>query len=233
MGSTALLSGECLLWKNGTFVEKSISALSYDQDLGFFKVVTAGNIWMSFNPNQVVGLVVSTSGALMKKHHVAVTIKFPTGDEYMMNFLAPSQEAAAAARTWIDNLARIGQAKTQIQGLAKIKERFEMGEVSAILTRHSMADSTSDSLRMVESLITAGSIDGVIEGETFVSRQAKQRETVNYQVVTSFDIGKDGAVSLKCPSCGSPIQMRDASQNKKCDYCGADFVVPRRILDML
>ena len=64
LGSTTLLSGECLVWKNGAFFGKSISTLSYDQDLGFFKIVAAGNIWLSFNANQVVCSQVSTSGTL-------------------------------------------------------------------------------------------------------------------------------------------------------------------------
>jgi endogenous inhibitor of DNA gyrase (YacG/DUF329 family) len=96
-----------------------------------------------------------------------------------------------------------------------------------------MPSSAADSTRLVEGLITSGFIEGVLEGEAFVSKLAKQRETVSYQVVTSFDMTKDGAISLKCPSCGSPVQMHDASPTRKCGYCGTEFAVPKRILDML
>lgn len=210
-----------------------MSTLFYDQDLGFFKVVSAGNIWLSFYTNQVQGSQVSTRGTLSKRHHVSVSVKFPTGDEYVLDFLAPSEGAGMTASAWIDNLARIGRVSGEVQALVKVKEKVALSEVAAILAKHGMPNSTQDSVRIVEDLIRSGTIDGVVENEMFVSRLAKQRETVNYQVVTSFDVTKDGAISLKCPSCGSPLQMRDSSRTKKCDYCGADFVVPKRILDML
>ena len=233
MGSTTLVSGECFLMKNGAFAGRSFSTLSYDQDLGFFKVISAGNIWMSFKANQITGSQVFTSGTMLKKHHVVVSIKFPNGDEYSMNFTAPSQGASATAKTWIENLTRIGQANAEVLRLMKIREKVMMSEIAEILAKYDMPNSGSDSLTFIEGLIASGSIDGVVEGGTFVSRLAKQRETVNYQVVTSFDVAKNGAISLKCPSCGSPVQMRDASQSRKCDYCGAGFMVPKRILDML
>ena len=233
LGSTTLLSGECHVTKNGAFAGRTISTLSYDQDLGFFKVVTAGNIWMSFKTNQIAWSKVFTTGILPKKHHVTISIKFPTGDEYSMDFVAPSEGASITAKTWIDNLARIGQANAEVQGLVKIRERVSVSEIALILAKHGMPNSIPDSVRMMEGLISSGAIDGVIEGETFVTRLAKQRETVNYQVVTSFDVARNGAINLKCPSCGSPVQMRDASQTRKCDYCRAEFVVPKRILDML
>lgn len=233
LGSTTLLSGECLLTKNGAFAGKSISMLSYDQDLGFFKIVTAGNIWMQFKSNQIVGSQVFTNGALIKRYHVAISVKFPTGDEYNLNFLAPSQGASVTAKAWIDNLAQIGRANIEVQSLLKVKEKVTLSEIGAVLAKRGMSSSASDARHIVEGLIASGTVDGVLEGETFVSRFAKQRETVNYQVVTSFDVAKNGAISLKCPSCGSPVHMRDASPSRKCDYCGAEFMVPRRILDML
>lgn len=233
MGSTTLLSGECLLTKNGAFMGKSISNLTYDQDLGFFKLITGGNISMSFNPSQITGSQILVSGLVMKKYQVAVSVKFPTGDEYLMTFTAPSQGASGTAKAWIDNLARIGRANAEVLHMLKVRERVPLSEIAPILAGNSLPNSISDSQKAVEGLIAAGSIDGVIENETYVCRLAKQRETVNYQVVTSFDVGRDGAISLKCPSCGSPVRIRDASQARKCDYCGAEFTVPKRILDML
>lgn len=219
--------------KNGAFSGKTISTLAYDQDLGFFKVISAGNIWMSFKTSQLSGCRVSVTGAISKKHHVAILVKFPTGDEYSMDFLAPSEGAAATAREWIDNLARIGQVNAEVQAMMKVREKVPMSDVAALLQRRGIPHSIHDATAMVEGLIASGSLDGVIEGETFVSRLAKQRETINYQVVTSFDVAKNGAISLKCPSCGSGVQMRDARATKKCDYCGTEFMVPKRILDML
>ncbi len=221
------------MWKNGAPAGKTISTLAYDQDLGFFKVMAAGNIWLSFNANQVQGCQTSVSGMLVKKHQVAVSVKFQNGDEYMMSFASPSQEASVAAKSWIDNLTRIGLARAEVLRLLKVHEKVGMAEVGRVLAKHSLSDSTPESVSMVEGLIASGNIDGVVEGETFMSRLAKQRETVNYQVVTSFDVANNGMISLKCPNCGSPAIMKDASQTRKCEYCGTEFMVPKRILDML
>lgn len=233
MGTTTLVSGECVLSKNGAFVGKSASTLAYDHDLGFFKMINAGNIWMSFRANQVVGSQVSITGALLKRNHVTILVKYPTGDEFSMDFVAQNEGESTTAKTWIDNLARIGQATVEVQGVLKVREKVPMSEVAAVLARRGMPHSTQDSVRAVEGLIASGAIDGVMEGDMFVSRLAKQRETVNYQVVTSFDVAKNGVISLKCPSCGSAVQMRDASNTRKCDYCKTEFMVPKRILDLM
>jgi len=233
LGTTTLLSGECQLTKNGAPAGKSVSTLAYDQDLGFFKVITAGNIWMSFKTGQISGAQVFVTGAIVKKHHVSIVVKFATGDEYGMDFVAQNEASAMTAKEWIDNLARIGRVNTDIQNLAKVREKVPMSEVGKVLAKHGLPNSPADSVRMTELMIASGGLDGVVEGDTFVSRQAKQREVVNYQVVSSFDIGKNGLITLKCPSCGSPVQMRDSSPTKKCDYCSTEFMVPKRVLDLL
>lgn len=84
--------------KNGAFVGRSSSTLVYDQDLGFFKVITGGNIAMTFKTSRVFGSQVYVTGTLSKKHHVTIGAKFPSGDEYTMDFAAPNQGAAAAAK---------------------------------------------------------------------------------------------------------------------------------------
>ena len=228
-----MLSGECTLAKNRAFASKSYSELCYDQDLGFFKVISQGQIWMSFKAHQISGSEAITSGSLLKRHHVNLAVKYPNGDEYTLMFMAPTQTASMEAKVRIDNLARVGQATAEVQRLLRVKERVHMSEVTVILSKYGLPNSTIDSKETVEGLITSALIDGVMEGETFVSRLAKQRETVSYQVVTSFDVAKDGIISLKCPNCGSPVQMSDSSQKRKCRYCGSDFTVPQRILDML
>ena len=233
LGSTTLLAGECLYYKNGALMGKSNSALLYDQDLGFFKIINAGNILTSFNPHQITSSQASVTGGIVKHHHVSIWFKFPNGDEYLANFEAPSQGAAATAKSWIDNLMQIGQANQEVKRLLKVKERVPLTEVGDILARHRLSNSTPESAKLVEGLIAAGAVDGVLDGDAYVSRLAKQREIVNYQVVTSFDIAKDGVIRLKCPSCGSPVAMKDSNPNRKCDYCGTGFVVPKRVFDMM
>jgi hypothetical protein len=221
------------MYKNGALLGYSVSSLLYDQDLGFLKVVSGGSILSTFNPSQITGAQASVTGALIKKYHVAVWFKFPSGDEFAMDFVAPNQETSINVRNHMMGLAHIGQANMEVKKLLKVKERVPMTEVGTILARHGLPGSPTESAKFVENLIGSGAADGVVDGDNYVSRSAKQRETVNYQVVTSFDVTKDGVISLKCPSCGSPVQMLDPSPNRKCEYCGAGFMVPKRILDIL
>jgi hypothetical protein len=233
LGSTTLLFGECHLTKNNMIAGKSLSTLLYDQDLGFLKVVAEGNIWMSFRPDQISGSRTFTTGTIIKRYAVEVIVKFPNGDEYGLAFYMSQLASSMEVKTWIDNLAMMGRCDAEVMRLLKMKERVPMSEVSVILSQYRMPSTSEQAMRLVGTFIASGKVDGILEGEWYVSRLAKQRETVNYQVVTSFDITSAGTISLKCPNCGSAVSIDRPSHTRRCDYCKAEFAVPKRILDLL
>jgi DNA-directed RNA polymerase subunit RPC12/RpoP len=85
--------------------------------------------------------------------------------------------------------------------------------------------------------ISSDKVEGFIEREKreFVHKIAYQQksEVVQYQVATSFEFGKNGVISLKCPSCGSPENQHEKTNEAKCRYCGTTFIIPKKILDLI
>lgn len=188
---------------------------------------------MSFKTLQVVETQASETGSLLKKHRVNIHVKFQNGDEYFLMFLVQDETRSLEVKAWIDNLVKIGRTNDEVYRLLRTREKVALSEVCSILSKNGLSSTPSDGQRMVEGLISSGAIEGVFDGASFVSKMGMQRESVQYQVVTSFEMGRDGVVSLKCPSCGSPIQMLDKASVRKCGYCGTEFMVPKRILDTL
>jgi rubrerythrin len=64
-------------------------------------------------------------------------------------------------------------------------------------------------------------------------REKALDEMVHYNIATSFEFGKDGALLVRCPYCSSPKPQTDKSNDVKCPHCGQTYVVPKKILDLI
>jgi predicted RNA-binding Zn-ribbon protein involved in translation (DUF1610 family) len=54
-----------------------------------------------------------------------------------------------------------------------------------------------------------------------------------YQISTNFSLGRDGTISVNCPRCGSAQVIESKSNNATCAHCGNNYVIPKKILDMM
>jgi hypothetical protein len=63
--------------------------------------------------------------------------------------------------------------------------------------------------------------------------QHRPKEIVQYNVVTRFDLGKDGTVSVSCPYCGASAPLRSKESEVTCKYCGKQYIIPKKILDLI
>ena len=54
-----------------------------------------------------------------------------------------------------------------------------------------------------------------------------------YVISTSFQIGSDGTVKIGCPHCGGSSSVTEKSGERKCEYCGKTYLIPKKVLDML
>jgi len=61
----------------------------------------------------------------------------------------------------------------------------------------------------------------------------KRVEVVQYQIATSFEFGKDGAVTIRCPHCGASKPQTEQASEVRCPSCKQTYTIPKRILDML
>ena len=63
--------------------------------------------------------------------------------------------------------------------------------------------------------------------------ECRRMEKTSFQVSTSFVMGKDGTISVNCPTCGSSQVVESKSNMVTCKHCGKNYVIPKKVLDML
>jgi hypothetical protein len=54
-----------------------------------------------------------------------------------------------------------------------------------------------------------------------------------YLISTNFSMGKDGAISVNCPNCGSAQALESKTNMVTCIHCGNNYIIPKKVLDML
>ena len=66
-----------------------------------------------------------------------------------------------------------------------------------------------------------------------VSPSIKQ-EVVQYNISTKFEFGKNGALMIECPYCKASSQLTSKINNTvKCSYCGKEYIIPNKVLQLL
>jgi exosome complex RNA-binding protein Csl4 len=85
---------------------------------------------------------------------------------------------------------------------------------------------------MIETMISSGKVEGVFDGRDFMSHYALQRETVRYDIVSKFEVDKNGVIVLNCPNCGASIPLEQKESMGKCKFCGTAYTILRKILDL-
>jgi len=218
--------------KNNVYANNFYADLSYDNDLRFFKVIAGGNIWTSFNPDQIKGLGTSEVGTLMKKGKFSILAKWPSGDEYTFAFTLPNKQGADSAKANIEAIIVYAQGFNAALRLLRTRERVSEAEIAALL-KTSQNQSGQSVREFVEWAISSGQVEGVYDGNQFVSKMTLQRETVRYDIVSKFEVNASGALVITCPKCGAGIALETKEANQKCRYCGSPIMIPRKILDMV
>ncbi len=93
-------------------------------------------------------------------------------------------------------------------------------------------------LALVENLETAGRYEeaAVVYDELEMYEKAgecRRLSKTSYQISTIFSMGKDGTLSVSCPNCGSPHIVDSKSNLVTCKHCGNNYIIPKKILDMM
>ncbi|MBO3842206.1 MAG: hypothetical protein FGF48_07305 [Candidatus Brockarchaeota archaeon] len=63
--------------------------------------------------------------------------------------------------------------------------------------------------------------------------QHRPKETVQYNIVVKFNIDKDGTISVQCPHCGASAPLRTKESEVTCKYCGKQYIIPKKLLDLI
>ena len=63
--------------------------------------------------------------------------------------------------------------------------------------------------------------------------ECRRMAKTTYQISTNFSLGRDGTISVNCPKCGSTQAIESKSNLVTCTHCGNNYVIPKKILDMM
>lgn len=61
----------------------------------------------------------------------------------------------------------------------------------------------------------------------------RKMSKTSYLISTNFSMGKNGAISCTCPNCGSSQAIASKSNTVKCAHCGSNYIIPKKVLDMM
>ena len=48
-----------------------------------------------------------------------------------------------------------------------------------------------------------------------------------------LNMGKVSSINMKCPYCGASQPLSSKSNKVKCKYCGKNYVIPKKVLELL
>ena len=63
--------------------------------------------------------------------------------------------------------------------------------------------------------------------------ECRRNAKTNYVVTANVSIGKVGSISMDCPHCGGSQAIESKSNEVKCQYCGKNYIIPKKVLDPL
>ncbi|MDG6978046.1 MAG: hypothetical protein JRN58_03100 [Nitrososphaerota archaeon] len=228
-----LVTGHLDVWKNGEYVSGAPSQLLHDLDLQLFKIVSKGNILLTFRAQDVTGWDTAIQGIVNKKQATGLHVKFATGDEYTFNFRSPDMQSFQRTRAAIGSVIRGDLAIAEIARTLKVKDRVAVAEVCQILTRFNLSNTLEDGQARIEACIASDSVEGSFDGREFVNKRALERESVHYEIVAKFELQKNGVIVFNCPSCGASLTPEGKEPTGACGYCGSSYTLPRKLLDMI
>ncbi len=63
--------------------------------------------------------------------------------------------------------------------------------------------------------------------------ELRRMDRTRYTISTSFNMGKDGTISCSCPTCGSSQTIESKTNLVTCKHCGNNYIIPKKVIDML
>jgi len=102
------------------------------------------------------------------------------------------------------------------------REREAREKRLKLLDNYEKAGRFEDAARICDEL-------GMLEKAGELRRLGK----TSYLISASFVLGQNGTISCKCPTCGSSQGIASKSNIVKCEHCGNNYIIPKKVLDML
>lgn len=108
------------------------------------------------------------------------------------------------------------EAILELERKIKVEKDLEQAKKFEIAGRYEEAAKICDSIGLLEK---AGDL--------------RRMGRTTYLISTNFTMGKDGAISCNCPTCGSSQSIESKTNMVTCKHCGNNYIIPKKVLDML
>jgi uncharacterized Zn-finger protein len=63
--------------------------------------------------------------------------------------------------------------------------------------------------------------------------QARRNNRTSYVISANVNIAKVGSISMNCPHCGASQPITSKSNEVACAYCKRNYVIPKKVLELL
>jgi DNA-directed RNA polymerase subunit RPC12/RpoP len=228
-----LLEGKCVVWRNKSRVDQFSGELVFDYDLCRYKLFGDGEIAYSFNPLQVKDIDYDESGKVKRRTSMGLYVNYPNGDEYLFDLDYYNQEQFQKVDDFITRTIEEENGRQEVVRLLKSREKITVEEVVAVLRKHSMKGDDEFARRLMDEVISSNQIQGVFNGNEFFNSSGLKDAAVRYGIAVKLEFTHSGAISLKCPGCGSALPIDRKQSDVRCEYCGQSCFIPRKVLDLL
>ena len=119
------------------------------------------------------------------------------------------------------------------------QERTTFAEINDIIAKHYNGEqSPPEHIRTwLQSLLRKKRIEGFIDMNNleFVHMTAykQKKEVIQYNVAASFNFSSSGTLEIKCPHCSGSQELTEKHRMVTCEYCGKNYIIPKKILSLL
>jgi DNA-directed RNA polymerase subunit RPC12/RpoP len=63
--------------------------------------------------------------------------------------------------------------------------------------------------------------------------ECRRKARTSHVVSANVNMGKVGTISMECPHCGASQPLTSKSNEVICKYCGKNYVIPKKVLELL
>jgi uncharacterized Zn-finger protein len=63
--------------------------------------------------------------------------------------------------------------------------------------------------------------------------ECRRLAKTNYVISANLNIGKISTISMECPHCGASQPVSSKNNEVTCKYCGKNYIIPKKVLDLL
>lgn len=63
--------------------------------------------------------------------------------------------------------------------------------------------------------------------------EVRRKAKTSYVISANINIGKVGTISMECPHCGASQPLSSKTNEVTCKYCGKNYIIPKKVLELL